>query len=153
MEKSKYKRFITDSNVNVSRTTLYRRNKLQKKNNEKSGNYLIENNNNAGISNEDTSHLDENNNHELVDSNSDPVLNDQILTHVVEYNHTMELIINETDLTKKPLDEIELVAVLLTLFYDSKTTQTGFSSFLETTNLITNYQLPNSFKSCSNKLV
>jgi hypothetical protein len=30
MKNIKYKRFITDSNVNVSRTTLYRRNKLQK---------------------------------------------------------------------------------------------------------------------------
>ena len=41
----------------------------------------------------------------------------------------------------------------MTLFYDTKITQKAFATFLETTNLITNFDLPKTFKSCSNKLV
>ena len=53
-------------------------------------------------------------------------------------------------------DELELNAILLTLFYETKMNQTSFASILETIKLFTNTLLlilPKSFNSCATKLL
>ena len=155
MPLNKYKRYLVDSSGNIPRSTAYKRKKLLERNT----NHLISNSscsidNSPQIKpNANQSNLNEsiiineksNTNIEIINTINDE--SDVINNEYVLINHESELI------SRKPLEELELIAVLLTLFFDSKITQTGFASYLETTNFITNYDLPKSFKSCSNKLV
>jgi hypothetical protein len=56
-------------------------------------------------------------------------------------------------LNTNTFDELELNAILLTLFYETKMNQTSFASILETIKLFTNTKLPKSFNSCATKLL
>jgi hypothetical protein len=56
-------------------------------------------------------------------------------------------------LNTNTFDELELNAILLTLFYETKMNQTSFASNSETIKLFTNTKLPKSFNSCATKLL
>lgn len=50
-------------------------------------------------------------------------------------------------------NELEITAILLTAFYESKITQVGFKVFLNCARLITNFDLPKSYNTCASKLL